>query len=193
MASTANPYAAPRAEVDRADDEDEIEPVQVFSASGRLGRVRYLGYLMGVYLVLTVLVGIFAGFAGFAMAARGAAGARPGAGLIAVIVVVYVALFVALFILAIRRLHDFEASGWWSLLGLLPFVNLIFGLVLLFKPGTDGRNTYGGKTPPNGVGVIILASLMPAFMVLGIVAAIALPAYTGYVKRAQQAQFQAPR
>ena len=80
-----------------------------------------------------------------------------------------------------------------ELLGLLPFVNLIFGLVLLFKPGTDGRNTYGGKTPPNGVGVIILASLMPAFMVLGIVAAIALPAYTGYVKRAQQAQFQAPR
>jgi Tfp pilus assembly major pilin PilA len=46
-------------------------------------------------------------------------------------------------------------------------------------------------TLPNTRAVKILAWVFPAFFVLGIVAAIALPAYQQYVMRAKAAQIQA--
>ena len=48
------------------------------------------------------------------------------------------------FILFIKRCHDFERSGWLSLVMLIPLAGLIFFLI----PGTQGGNTYGFK-PPN--------------------------------------------
>ena len=43
----------------------------------------------------------------------------------------------------IKRLHDLDMSGWYWLLLFIPFVNLIFGLYLLFRDGTIGSNQYG--------------------------------------------------
>jgi hypothetical protein len=91
-----------------------------------------------------------------------------------------VALVVIGFMLTIQRCHDFNMSGWLSLLMLVPLANLIF----LIIPGTDGPNRFGGPTPPNTIGVLILAWLFPAIAAIGIVAAIALPAYQDYQKRA---------
>ena len=58
------------------------------------------------------------------------------------------------FSITIRRLHDFNASGWWCLLGLIPFVNIIFGLVLFFKKGVDFvfnvNKKRSGSTQVNG-------------------------------------------
>ncbi len=71
----------------------------------------------------------------------------------------------------------------------MPLVNFIFW----FIPGTDGENEYGMKTPPNGVAVTILAMIMPVVFITGILAAIALPAYSDYVKRAQIASASAKR
>lgn len=48
-------------------------------------------------------------------------------------------------ILQIKRLHDINASGWWALLLLVPIVNAIYKLVLLFKKGTPRRNRFGPK------------------------------------------------
>ena len=45
--------------------------------------------------------------------------------------------------LAARRLHDFNKSGWWSILTLVPFLNVILALVLIFKKGQTGENHYG--------------------------------------------------
>lgn len=44
--------------------------------------------------------------------------------------------------LAIRRLHDLNASGWYILLSFVPFGQLLI-LWLMFKKGTDGPNKYG--------------------------------------------------
>ncbi len=52
---------------------------------------------------------------------------------------------ISVIMLQIRRLKDFNSSPWWVLLSLVPFVNLIFGLVLLLKEGTKGDNKYGGN------------------------------------------------
>ncbi len=45
--------------------------------------------------------------------------------------------------LGIRRAHDIGKSGWWMLLSLIPIVNLIWDLVLVFKAGTPGPNKFG--------------------------------------------------
>ena len=42
---------------------------------------------------------------------------------------------VAYFLLALGRFHDIGLSGWWSLLLLVPIVNLVVWLYLFFKPG----------------------------------------------------------
>jgi uncharacterized membrane protein YhaH (DUF805 family) len=43
----------------------------------------------------------------------------------------------------IRRLHDTDRSGWWMLIGLVPFVGGIILLVFYVLEGTRGPNQYG--------------------------------------------------
>lgn len=43
----------------------------------------------------------------------------------------------------VRRLHDGDRSGWWILVGLIPFVGFIVLLVFMVLPGTEGDNQYG--------------------------------------------------
>jgi uncharacterized membrane protein YhaH (DUF805 family) len=83
----------------------------------------------------------------------------------------------------IKRAHDMDWSGWTALIGLIPLVGLIF----VFKRGSPGPNRYGLPPPPNTLGVKILAMVFPFVVVLGIAAAIAIPAYQGYKARAAAA------
>jgi uncharacterized membrane protein YhaH (DUF805 family) len=163
-----NPYGAPRAAV--GDAAEEFQPVRVFAVSGRIGRARYVVYSIVVSMLL-----MFA--AGLAAALLGPVG-------MAVLVAAYIAMIVISIMLTIQRSHDFNMSGWFSLLALVPLVNMLFW----FVPGTDGPNRFGAKTPPNSTGVMIGLWIVPAIFVLGMVAAIALPAYQDYVKRAQVQQ-----
>jgi len=162
-----NPYAKPNAAV--AEAGEEFQEVKVFATSGRIGRVRYIAYGMGIYVlfgILGALLSIVLGNAGMAIA--------------------WIAIMVVGFMLTIQRCHDFNTTGWLSLLVLVPLVNLIFW----FIPGSDGPNDYGAKTPPNGTGVIIAALIIPIIFVIGIVAAVALPAFQQYQIKAQQTQQQ---
>jgi uncharacterized membrane protein YhaH (DUF805 family) len=43
----------------------------------------------------------------------------------------------------VRRLHDINKSGWWILIGLVPFVGGIVLLVLTCIEGDPGDNLYG--------------------------------------------------
>ncbi len=45
--------------------------------------------------------------------------------------------------LQIRRLHDADYSGWYSLIGFIPFVGPFILLVLVFMPGTKDDNRFG--------------------------------------------------
>lgn len=161
-----NPYSAPRAALD--DAREEYQPVRVFSVSGRIGRVRYIVYSMGLTLIIMFLAGVLGAFLG------------PAAG--AVVVVAWIAVVAISLMLSIQRSHDFNMTGWFSILALVPLVNVIFW----FIPGTDGANRFGAKTPPNSTGVLIAVWLVPAIFIGGIIAAIAIPAYVDYSKRAEQ-------
>jgi cbb3-type cytochrome oxidase subunit 3 len=93
---------------------------------------------------------------------------------------VYLATIVFAILTAIKRSHDMDWSGWTVLLTLIPLV----GLIWIFKPGSAGTNAYGAPPPPNTLGVKILGLLLPTIAVIGILAAIAIPAYVEYQRRA---------
>jgi uncharacterized membrane protein YhaH (DUF805 family) len=59
------------------------------------------------------------------------------------------AYLVPLIAAAVRRLHDTGRSGWWYLIGLVPFVGFIILIVFLASQGNPGPNEYG--PPPGGV------------------------------------------
>jgi hypothetical protein len=67
----------------------------------------------------------------------------------------------------------------------------LVAFVWLLKSGTPGENRYGAPPPPNGTGVIVAAWLTLGIpVIVGILAAISLPAYQNYVMRAKAAQMQ---
>lgn len=49
---------------------------------------------------------------------------------------------------AVRRLHDINKSGWFILVGFIPFIGGIWLLVLLATEGDRGDNQYG-EDPKN--------------------------------------------
>jgi uncharacterized membrane protein YhaH (DUF805 family) len=168
MNTEVNPYSAPQSNTIAPPQENgEPQEVKIFTIAGRIGRVRYLGYSIGLS-ILIMMVGALISTVTF------------GIGL----ALAYVFVVIMQMMLTIQRCHDFNTSGWLALLTFIPLVNLIFW----FIPGTDGPNNYGNKTAPNTVLSIVLACILPAVFVLGIVAAIALPAYQDYVKRAKVSQ-----
>lgn len=167
-----NPYAAPQTNVVHGDGGlEEYGPVKVFSASGRIGRLRYIGYSAGVSILVMLVAGILAGV--FALVDQTLA--------IVVVGIGYLAMIAVQFLLAIQRSHDMNSTGWLSLIWLVPLGALVFW----FVPGTQGENDYGKPPPPNTAGVIVLALILPLVAVVGILAAIAIPAYQDYSVRAQ--------
>ena len=44
---------------------------------------------------------------------------------------------------SVRRLHDTNKSGWYYLMGFIPYVGGIIMLVFYASEGTLGKNKYG--------------------------------------------------
>ena len=81
------------------------------------GRIKRLAYVLGNLTHILVLSG-FAGFGGLA-------------NLLAIPILYSSA------IISIKRLHDRDHSGWYWLIMLIPFVNIVFFLYLLFAPSSE--------------------------------------------------------
>jgi uncharacterized membrane protein YhaH (DUF805 family) len=166
-----NPYAPPQADLEGAGaGMDTTFQLNLFSPAGRIGRIRYLGYTMGLALLIMVVGGVLA------------AVTTP-----LLFVVPYLAVLYVQIMLTIKRSHDCNWSGWAALLMFIPVVSLVF----LFVPGTDGANRFGNKTAPNGNSALVVVAIFVGIALIGILAAIAIPAYQDYLHRAQAAQLQA--
>jgi uncharacterized membrane protein YhaH (DUF805 family) len=189
MNSESSPYQPPRSAITPTAP-IHFGELKIFSARGRLGRVRYIGYSMGLMLLTYLAMAVLGGAAIAMSRLQGGSDAINWLGS-GVLIVVGLTLFIASILLTIQRLHDFDASGWWALLMLAPFANMVLYLVLLIMPGTQGPNRFDHPPPPNTVGVILLALIPALLAVIGIVAAIAIPAFNDYKGRAQTSQ-QAP-
>lgn len=168
--TTAGIYSAPAARV--ADPASGgYARINIWSLKGRLGRVRYIAYSVGFGTLFNIIGG--------ALAAVGGNSLAP-----VFIVVALIAIFCFHTLLSVQRAHDFNTTGWLAILGFIPLLNFIFW----FVPGTPSENRFGKQTPPNSTGVIVAAWIVPIVMIVGVLAAIAIPAYQDYTERARSSQ-----
>ena len=152
--------------------------VRFFSLTSRIGRARFLAYNIGLML-LALVPGLLCGVALVFSPRLG--------GLL--MLVLELALLVMSISLMVRRLHDLDKSGWWALLAIVPLVNLIFLLYLIFAPGTVGENGFGLQPPPNTTWVLVGAWAYGIFTLGGIaLVPIALGSYQDFIARAQMAE-----
>ncbi len=162
--TTAEIYSAPAARV--ADPASSgYSRINIWSPKGRLGRVRYIAYSVGF--------GVLFNMAGTAFAALG--GETLGLAMFFVTLAAGVCIHA---LLSVQRAHDFNTTGWLAIVAFIPLFNLLFW----FVPGTNTENRFGKQTPPNRWWVIIAAFIVPIVMVVGILAAIAIPTYQNYVQ-----------
>lgn len=174
-----SPFTPPKASLETAQVE-EYDATSPFSPKGRFGRIDYLAYSV----LLGIAVMLVSGGLGAAMAVSGAS--AESLQMLAIInLLISVPAIVIGILFMIRRLHDLNWSGWISATYIIPLVNVIIFFILIFMPGTAGANNYGPPRQPPSKLKIMLALILPALFILGIVAAIAIPAYQAYVQQAQ--------
>jgi uncharacterized membrane protein YhaH (DUF805 family) len=106
-----------------------MEKESFFSGKGRLRRKDYF--------IRVILLSIPSYF----MKVIGDTSQEPGLLIFAIFISLICMVLIA--IQGIKRLHDINMSGWYWLVFLIPVVNLIFGLYVVFKDGTPGSNKYG--------------------------------------------------
>jgi uncharacterized membrane protein YhaH (DUF805 family) len=170
-----NQYAPPVAEVADRWISDEKPVMKLFSAQGRIGRLRYLAYTTGATLLFYLVLGVAALLG------------EVATGILALLAFVP-ALWFGI-VSAVKRCHDCGYSGWMSLTVLIPLI----GLIWFVLPGDKAANRFGPPPPPNTWGVRLLGLLLPLIFLIGILAAVAIPAYQGYVTKARAAQADSPQ
>ena len=158
------------------------------SPSGRFGRLSYLGWNMLMSFSILIIIGIIAAFSPGLLADPTT---MTGSSMLATVLIgiAYIVLLYFSFVFTIRRLHDRNHIGWLSLLILVPGINILFVLYLIFAKGDDRSNQYGPRRITKGWEKV-LGWIYVLIFPIGILSAIALPAYQDYLTRAQQAEME---
>lgn len=146
---SANPYEAPR-----SFDESPAQPETLdwkwllFSFDGRIPRSKYwLGHavMFAALLVIAGSIGVLA-----ATFSKGAHSSETPAFLILIIVtsLVFFVFFVwTSLAVSVKRWHDRGKSGWWVLIGIVPYIGSIWAFIENgCLPGDAHRNQYGDPT-----------------------------------------------
>lgn len=202
MAVEVNPYAAPASALEQiaSGEHGEYGDPKIFSFRSRAGRLRYLvRYLLATiaaYIASTVLaVIVLIVTVGSGGTEEEIEAAMFGAFLVPLLVLA-LAFLVITSMFIVQRLHDLDLTGWLCLLMFIPLVNLVFGLYVLFAPGSKGPNGYGPPPPPNTLAIKVTAGVLIFLTVAGFVvfliagiAAVSVD-YDSIIERAQQQQQQ---
>ena len=172
-----NLYNAPSADLSAPHDAGATYMPKMLELRGRIGRVRYLAYTFGLSLVLGLVIVVVMGML-----------AMISVELMMLGFILYIPLLAATLVVAARRLNDLGHTGWLSLLTLVPVLNFFFGLWLIFGAGNNGPNQYGLAPSKNTSALVWLACILPIMFIVGILAAVAIPAYQDYVTKAKAAE-----
>lgn len=172
----------PQAELTEPVSNETYMP-KFFAFDGRIGRLRYWAYAMGWGMLAMPVFFLFA----IMGATTGSLGTSLAGSIIGMVIGAVAYLVIAI-MLARRRLADLGQTGWLAVLVVIPYVCILFSLYLLFAPGNTDANEYGPAPAPNTTGVKLLAWIPALIFIIGIVAAIAIPAYSGYTAKARAAQ-----
>lgn len=102
--------------------------------SGRSRRKEYWMFILGL-VVIAIVLSIVEGVLGLSGMVGGVYGPATTLLLLAAIV--------PSIAVQVRRFHDQDKSGWFVLLGLIPFLGGLIVLVFMCLEGTAGPNQYG--------------------------------------------------
>ena len=116
-----------------------------FDFAGRSRRKEYWMFVLFQFLVMIVpLFLLLAGLPSEDSLDSASAGLSSvgiiGAVLIGIIAIGFIIPGIAV---QIRRFHDQDKSGWFLLLGFIPYVGGLIMLVFMLLPGTAGPNRFG--------------------------------------------------
>lgn len=144
LSDSQNPYQAPQGDTGQLKPNDaEYAEFNLFSTKGRAGRIRFLLYSQLLPITIVALMGYFLGDHSSGLS-------KPIEAIEAIVSMVLIVVLGMLgWIVGIQRLHDFNKSGWHILLVVIPFVNILLVLLLLFGSGTEGPNQYGPPSQPH--------------------------------------------
>jgi uncharacterized membrane protein YhaH (DUF805 family) len=120
----------------RYDDSEKMDYYQWLLASteGRLRRSTYWGASLSLLLIAGVLV--------LLSAILGQSGYRGWQSF--VVILTFAIYCFSGICLTIKRFHDRDMSGWWILVGFIPYIGGLFTFVVAgCLAGTVGSNSYG--------------------------------------------------
>lgn len=172
-------YAPPTAPVaDMAAQHGASGAMKLFSAQGRIGRARYLAYVSGAFLLKVVGSALLS-------ASMMSGTAEAWNALVAIVMVLAVLWFVV--VTGIKRCHDLNLSGWWTITIILPVIAFVWA----FVPGTRGGNRFGPPAPPHGLGVTLLAGAVPLLLVISVAGQMAMMLYEKHSQSASGTKTEA--
>jgi uncharacterized membrane protein YhaH (DUF805 family) len=176
-ASPSGPPPAERQAVREWDHEPRtLNPLvlwrRCFSWGGRFSRSEFAVAHLGFSLLGAVLAGLGVAL----MAAIGEHENERAAIAFVIFMVAWIPLaFVVSVGSTVRRLHDLGQSGWLALVSFVPCVNLGFLIYLLAAKGREGAVPAPGAMPVPLLVVLISVLVLAVPMMIGIIAAIAIP------------------
>lgn len=103
--------------------------------NGRARRSEFWWWQLSQILLAIVLLGIYS--------VSYAAGDLAGTIALAAFVIVWLGLIIPSIAVTVRRFHDTDKSGWFYLLGFIPYIGGIIVLVMMVFDGTPGENRFG--------------------------------------------------
>jgi uncharacterized membrane protein YhaH (DUF805 family) len=126
-----------------------------FEPNGRFGRLSWLAWNLVLGLVAAAITVVFA----YVEAKNpNASAALKGLGVMAALGAAYLFLM-----FSIRRLHDIDSSGWWSLIFFSPPANFIMWLALAIMRGDAECDKFGPERPTRrwerALGIIVIVML----------------------------------
>lgn len=106
-----------------------------FSKNGRIGRFKFwISHLFVIFVMFCSIVAL--------CSFDEASDAESLTPLISIIL--FISSNFSLMMVSIKRLHDFNLTGWWLFVGLVfPPVLFVLWIMMLFRAGTHRINDYG--------------------------------------------------
>lgn len=167
-----NPYAAPES-TDAPQMSVNEHADSLFTHQGRIGRMRYFVYSsvvsLAIFAALAVAALVLFLVGGLLSLIGLPVEVLSGIGILIGVVLYIVAIVQIVRWVALRRLHDLGLSGWMLLLMLVPLVNFIFGLYMIFAPSKQEENQWGTPPGENPQWVKVLFWIFIGLTVLSIV------------------------
>jgi len=158
--------------------DDDAPGILGFGFSGRMARVPYAAAGL---LAWSAIVWLVLGMALWVNALT-----------IVPLVVGMIAVVMWTLRLSVLRLHDLNRSGWWVLVGFVPYVGALASLAIMFWPGSREDNDYGGRPRPGHV-LLVVTTLLALCVTIGTAwRAVSLAQKSGLRARPAQSEAAAP-